>query len=73
MAVVRCEVASLPASGSLKQKAPKASPVANFVNIFVFEPHYQKLESRNKPSELFTETITEAEASTLLNSSIAST
>ena len=36
MAVVFCEVASDPASGSLKQNAPSFLPVANSIRYFCF-------------------------------------
>ena len=72
MAVVFCEVASLPASGSERQNAPMISPFARREDIFVFVLQFQILIPQ-QTSELFTDITTEAEASTLEISSIART
>ena len=73
IAVVLCEVASDPASGSDKQKAPMTSPLANGVKYFIFcssEPYFSNPAHTN---ELFTDMITAAEASTFAISSMANT
>src|SRR5690554_313452 len=71
--MVLCEVASEPASGSERQKAPIISPAASGFKYFSFcssEPYFSKPKQTN---ELFTDTTTEAEASILENSSMART
>ena len=73
IAVVLCEVASLPASGSLKQNAPCTSPFANGTKYFIFCSSEPKVSKPQQTNELFTDTTTEADASILLSSSIANT
>ena len=72
-AVVFCDVASEPASGSDKQKAPIFSPLANGTKYFIFCSSLQYFSIPAHTNELFTDMITAAEASTLAISVIANT
>ena len=71
IAVVRCEVASEPASGSDKQKAPIFSPVANGTRYFIFCSSFANFSNPQQTNELLTDIHTEVEASTFEISSIA--
>ena len=71
IAVVFCDVASEPASGSDKQKAPITSPVANGIKYFCFCSSLQYFSIPAQTNELFTDIITAAEASTFEISVIA--
>ena len=73
MAVVRCEVASLPASGSDKANAPIFSPFANGTKYFCFCSSVPYFSNPQFTSELHTLMHTEAELSILESSSIANT
>ena len=73
MAVVRCDVASEPASGSDKQKAPIFSPLASGTRYFCFCSSVPKCSRPQQTNELFTDMQTEVDASTLEISSIAKT
>src|SRR4030095_3768968 len=73
MAVVCCDVASDPASGSERQKAPITSPFARGTRYFLFCSSVPYSSSPQQTSELFTDITTDAEASILEISSIAST
>src|SRR4051812_8522341 len=73
MAVVCCDVASEPASGSDKQNAPIISPLARGTKYFCFCSSVPYVSSPQQTKELFPDIITEHEASTLEISSIAST
>src|ERR1700710_2872663 len=70
MAVVLCDVASEPASGSLRQNAPIISPLANGTKYFCFCASVPYFSNPKQTSELFTDTTTEADASTFDSSSI---
>ena len=72
-AVVRCEVASEPASGSLKQNAPICSPFAKGTKYFCFCSSVPKFSIPQHTNELFTLIITLQEASTFEISSMANT
>ena len=72
-AVVACEVASEPASGSLKQKEPMISPEARRVKYLAFCSADPKVSSPQQTKLLFTLTTTDAEASIFDNSSMART
>ena len=73
IAVVCCEVASEPASGSDKQNAPIFSPFASGTKKCCFCASVPNLSIPQATKELFTDIQTEAEASTLEISSIAKT
>ena len=73
MAVVFCDVASEPASGSLKQNAPMISPVAKRLRYFSFCSGVPNFSRPQHTSELFTLMHTEAEASIFEISSMAKT
>ena len=72
-AVVRWLVASEPASGSLRAKAPMISPEHRRGRYFCFCSSVPYFSRPQHTSELFTLMITEHEASTLVISSMAST
>ena len=73
MAVVFCEVASLPASGSDKQNAPIISPLASGFKYFSFCSSVPYSSNPQQTKELFTDITTELDASTFEISSIANT
>ena len=73
MAVVRWDVASLPASGSERQKQPTSAPVVNLGIYFCFCSSVPYFSKPYKTRELFTDMITEQLLSILEISSIAST
>ncbi len=73
MAVVCCDVASEPASGSERQNAPIFSPLAQGTKNFCFCASVPNFSNPQQNNELFTDMITEHEASTLEISSIANT
>src|SRR5690606_38712766 len=72
-AVAFCEVASLPASGSERQNAPITSPFANGTRYFCFCSSLQYFSIPAHTTELFTDIITAAEASTFAFSAIPKT
>ncbi len=73
MAVVRWLVASRPASGSLRQKAPITSPLASGTKYLRFCSSLAKCSRPQHTRLLFTLITTLVLASTLLISSMAST
>ena len=73
IAVVLWDVASEPASGSERQKAPVFSPVASGTKYFCFCSSLPNFYNKHQTKLLFTEISKEIEASILEISSIAKT